>query len=398
MKRVKVGMAVLVIVVSFFLVFGGSAIAENGVTDDEIVIGSTMDLSGPIAFAGQTIRNGALMYFKYINEQGGINGRKIKFIVEDDGYQSPRAVQGAKKLVTKDKVFCMSMNLIAHNIAAMTPFLEENKVPMLPAGSGNESIVVPFKRYIFTVDTGYPIQGHLAVKYMMTTLKAKNPKVAVLYQDGLTGKEWLKGVKTASAKYGIKDVLELSFKPMAIDFSSQVSSLKKEGITHVFMAMGIREPALIMKEAQRVQYRAVYFAMNASHDPKVLALAGDAANYSNGYYIMGIINDYYTDDTKGYRLYKQQCQKAGLSKAETESTYRIWGFQAAITLSEVLKRTGKNLTREGFIKAAETMKDFDNGIEVPTTWGADRRDGGRSVKVYKADKGNWIPVSAWLSE
>lgn len=397
MKRIKLGIAVIGILLSFFLISGTIVKAEEGVTKDEIRIGSTMDLSGPIAFAGQTIRDGALLYFKHINEQGGIHGRKIKFLVEDDGYQSPRAVQGAKKLVTKDGIFCMSMNLIAHNIAAMTPFLEENKVPMLPAGSANDSLVRPFRKYIFLTDTGYTIQGMLAVKYMMTTLKAKNPKVAVLYQDGLTGKQWLEGVKAACARYGIKDVLELSFKPMAVDFSSQISKCKQAGITHVFTCTGIREPAGMMKEAQRTQYKAVYFGMNAAEDPKVLALAGDAVDYSNGYYVMGILNDYYTEDTKGYRLYKQECKKAGLSKAETENNYRMWGFQAAITLSEVLQRSGKNLTREGFIKAAESMKNYDNGIEVPTTWAPDRRDGGRSVKVYKADKGNWIPVTGWIA-
>jgi len=398
MKKFKFGMVVLSALLSFFLISGGMAKAEDGVTKDEIRIGTTLDLSGPIAFMGIGVRDGAMMYFKYINDKGGIHGRKIKLLAEDDGFQSPRTVQAAKKLVTKDKIFCMTMSLGSANVFAMLPFLEENKIPLLPAGTANEALAVPPRKYVFLTDTGYTIQGILAVKYMMTTLKAKNPKVAVIYQEDVTGQQWLGGVKAGCDKYGIKDVMEVSFKRGAIDFGSQISKCKQAGITHIFTHTNVREPAAIMKEAQRIQYKAVYITNNASQGPKVLELAGDSVDYTNGYYAMGIINDFNTENTKGYTLYKQECQKANLPKAEIENTMRIWAFQAAMTLCEVLQRAGKDLTREGFIKAAETMNHYDNGIEVPTTWTHDRRDGGRSVKIYKAEKGVWIPKTGWISQ
>ncbi len=400
MKKFKLGTVVLIVLLSFFLISGGIAQAEDGVTNDEIRIGSTLDLSGPIAFMGISVRDGANMYFKYINDKGGIHGRKIKLLAEDDGFQSPRTVQAAKKLVTKDKIFCMTMSLGSANVFAMLPFLEENKIPLLPAGTANEALAIPPRKYVFLIDTGYTIQGILGVKYMMTTLKAKNPKVAVIYQEDVTGQQWLGGVKAGCARYGIKDVLELSFKRGSIDFGSQISKCKQAGITHIFTHTNVREPAAIMKEAQRIQYKAVYITNNASQGPKVLELIGnDTLAYTNGYFAMGIINDINTEDTKGYKLYKQECKKAGLPKAEIENTMRIWSFQAAMTLCEVLQRAGKDLTRDGFIKAAETMKNYDNGIEVPTTWSSDRRDGGRAVKIYKAEKGNiWVPKTGWISQ
>jgi branched-chain amino acid transport system substrate-binding protein len=400
MKKIKLGMVVLSALLSFFLITGGMAKAEDGVTNDEIRIGTTLDLSGPIAFMGISVRDGAMMYFKYINDQGGIHGRKVKLLAEDDGFQSPRTVQAAKKLVTKDGIFCMTMSLGSANVFAMLPILEENKIPLLPAGTANEALAVPPRKYVFLTDTGYTIQGILAVKYMMTTLKAKNPKVAIIYQEDVTGQQWFGGVKAGCDKYGIKDVLELSFKRGAIDFGSQISKCKQAGITHIFTHTNVREPAAIMKEAQRIQYKAVYITDNASQGPKVLELIGDdALAYTNGYYAMGIINDFNTENTKGYQLYKQECKKANLPPVEIENTMRIWSFQAAMTLCEVLQRAGKDLTREGFIKAAETMKNYDNGIEVPTTWSPDRRDGGRSVKIYKAEKGNlWVPKTGWISQ
>lgn len=397
MKRSGLKIVVLFVLLFVFFVSEKAVLAEEGVTKDEILIGSTLDLSGPIAFMGHGIREGVTLYFKYINENGGIHGRKVRFLVEDDGFQSPRSVQGAKKLVTKDHIFCMTMNLGATNISAMLPFLEENKVPMLPAGTGNEALAIPPRKYVFLVDTGYSNQGKLAVKYIMTSLKAKKPKVAILYQDDLTGNQWRNGVNAGCAKYGIKDVLEVSYKRGAVDFSSQIAKCKQVGATHIFCYTNVREPAAIMKEAQRIQYKAVYLTSNASEMPKVLELAGDSVDYSNGYYALGVINDLNTEDTKGYRLYKQLCQKAGLSKEEVGNNMRIWGFQSAITLCEVLQRAGKDLTREGFIKAAETLNNFDNGIQVPTTWRPDRRDGGRANKIYKAEKGIWVPKSGWIS-
>lgn len=370
--------------------------AEIGVTNDEIIIGSTMDLSGPVAFAGQSLMSGALLYFNYINENGGIHGRKIKFMVEDDGFQAPRTVQAVKKLVAKDNIFCMTMNIGANNLFAALPFIEANNVPVLPIGSANELLAIPPRKNIFVMDTGYTIQGKIAVQYMIKSLKVTRPKVAVIYQDDVTGKQWLSGVKTACAEYGV-NVLELSYKRGAIDFSSQMAQCKINGITHVFAHLNIREPAAIMKEAQRIQYRAVYIVDNICAEQKAIELAGDAVDYTNGFYAMGIINDIRKTDSEGYRLYKEACKKANLSKTETENALRIWAFNAALTLCEVLNRAGKNLTREGFIKAAETLKDYSVGIEVPITWKPDRRDGGRAVKVYKAEKGYWVSNTEWIS-
>ena len=390
------GMLMLVGLLSFFLVGGGIAQAEHGVTKDEIIIGSTLDLSGPIAFVGQSFKDGVGLYFKYVNDKGGIHGRKIKFLAEDDGFQSPRTVQAAKKLITKDDIFCMTVNLGSSNISAIIPLLEEHKVPLLPVGTSNEALAIPPRKYIFVTDTGYGLMSRIGLRYMMETLKAQNPKVAVIYQDDLPGQEWLAGVKTGSAKYGITDILELPFKRGSVDFSSQIAKCKQAGITHIFHHSGLREPAMMMKEAQRIQYKAVYITNPASGAPKVLELAGDAVDYTNGFYCMASLVVPAFHKSKNIELYKELIKKYNIGSVE--NSLNLYAFQMAITLCEVLERSGKDLTREGFIKAAETMKNYDNGITAPFTWGPNRREGGQSIMVYQAEKGVWTPRTGWISQ
>ena len=395
MKRTKLGMAMIGVLLSFFLISGGIAKAEDGVTDNEILIGSTMDLSGPVAFMGQAFRDGALLYFKHINDQGGIHGRKIKFLVEDDGFQSPRTVLAAKKLITKDKVFCMSMNLGAGGILAIMPLLEEYKVPLLPAGTSNEQLTIPPRKYIFLADTSFRYQGIVAVKYTKETLKALNPKVAIVYQDDVSGSQWLAGIKEGYTKYyGIKDVLELSYKRGAMDFSSQIAKCKQAGVTHVYMHTNIREPAALLKEAQRVQYKAVFFANASSNFKQVVQLAGDAVDYTNGLYMSSYSRDIHQEDTPGFKLYRELVKKYNMGSLDNQGNQ--WAFSASIILCEVLQRAGKNLTREGFIKAAETMTDYDNGMTVPVTWRSDKRGGGDAVRIFIAENGNWVPKTGWI--
>lgn len=397
MKRFKLGMAMMVVLSAFLLMGSGILQAEDGVTNDEILIGSTMDLSGPLAFMGQSWKDGAMAYFRYINDNGGIHGRKIKFLVEDDGFQSPRTVQAAKKLVIKDKVFCMSMNMGAAGIFAILPFLEQQKVPMLPAGTANELLTIPARKYVFVADTSYRLCGIVAVKYLRDTLKAKHPRFAVIYQDDVTGTQWLTGVKEGAAKYyNIKGIPELSYKRGAIDFSAQVAKCKQDGATHIFIHGNVREPAAILKEAERLQYKATFFANGASQMDKTVELCGDALSYSSGFYAASYGIDPVVDDNEGIRKFRHVVKTYNIGNAE--NTMNAWGCNAAMILCEVLNRAGKDLTREGFIKAAETIKDFDTGMLSPITWRSDKRQGGDAVRMFKADRARvkFMPISGWL--
>jgi ABC-type branched-subunit amino acid transport system substrate-binding protein len=382
----------LAVTLALLFVFSGLGQAEVGVSKDEIKIGGIVDLSGPIAFMGKGVSDGAKLYFKYVNDQGGVNGRKITYILEDDQYQSPVAVQAAKKLVVGDKVFCMFMVLGSAQSNAMYPFLASNGVPLVAPATQNRDMGVPPRKYLFLADPTYTLQGKLSVEYIVEDMGIKKPKVAVIYQDDTPGHDWRNGARIGTKHFGLQ-LLELPYKRGAVDFSSQIAQCKDAGITHILMWTLIREPAIIMKEAQRLQYKATYFTSTASNAKKCIELAGDAVDYSNGFYAISMVYDAMTQTTPRIAEYRNNIAKYKMG--DVENFYNLYGYQAAVTLVEGIKRAGANPTREGLIKALETFNAFDNGILSPITWGPDRRAGGSSVKIDKAIKGLWTPVGKW---
>jgi branched-chain amino acid transport system substrate-binding protein len=367
-------------------------LAEEGVTANEIRIGSIMDLSGPIAFMGKGVSDGVKLYFKYINDQGGVHGRKLRLILEDDGYQPPRAVQACKKLITRNRVFCLFAILGSAQCNAMYPFLASRGIPLVLPATQNRDMGTPPRKYMFLADTDYTTQAKIAVEYIVEDMGVKRPKLACIYQDDTPGHDWRNGSRIAARHYGL-DLLELSYKRGSVDFSSQVARCKDAGITHVLMWTLVREPAFILKEAKRIHYRAVYFTSTASMTKKILDLCGSAADYTKGLYCTGIVNDPISENTAGIRELKRNIAKYGMCKIT--NFYNGYGYQHAKTLVEGLRRAGKNLTREGLIRAFETFKNYNNGLLAPITWGPNRRAGGNAVKMFKAKNGYWKPIGTW---
>lgn len=385
---------VFLLITMFFLSFGsGVCVAEQGVTKDTILVGTTADLSGPIAFLGKGMCDGVRLYFEYINDQGGVYGRKLKLLIEDDGYQSPRSVLGAKKLVTKDGVFCMVNVVGSTNAEAMYPFLEQNKVPLVCPATSNRSLAVPPKKYLFLADTHYTIQGKLAVEIIVDKWGIKKPKMAVIFQDDSPGHDWRNGARIAAKHYGL-ELLEYPFKRGSVDFSSQISQCKSAGVTHVLIWGVVREPAMIMKEAQRQQYKATYITSAASTAKKVVELAGDSVEYSNGFWATSQSRTP-SDNVPAVNLFKQNVEKFKIGSAT--DFYCLYGYQTAITFVAALKKVGPDLTREKLITALESFNNYDNGILNPITWNKNRRAGGDSILLYQAKNGDWKADSnEWL--
>lgn len=392
MKKMKFVMAIVGMFLSVLLINAEPARADEGITKDEVVIGMITDLSGPIAFLGQNFRDGALMYFRYINEKGGINGRKIKLICEDDGFQTPRTVLAAKKLITKDKVFNTFLITGAGNIMACLPLLKQYKIPLLPTGSSDPGLSL--EPYCFVTDPAYPVQSKVVLKYVMETLKSKNAKFGILYSDDLTGQQVKDGYKEQLAKYGIKNVPEQSYKRGATDFSSQMAKLKDAGVTHICGHANAREPALMFKEAQRIQYKPLYMFNGCAGAQKVLELAGDSVNYTNGVYMATPQRDLTKADSWSIKIYKELMKSD--KTATLDNPMHHFGFYSAIIYSEALKRAGKNPTREGLMKAAETLKDFDHGMSAHVTWNSKWHGGSPMSIVFKAENGVYVPKTDYV--
>ena len=276
-----------------------------GVTDTEILVGNIQDLSGPIKELGLLIPAGTNMYLDYINAQGGVHGRQIKMLIEDHGYNPQKAVVAAKKLIEKDQVFCL-YNVIGTSPAeALRPILEESGVPLIAPATNSSSMSDMSKqaaKYIFHTDAGYDLQTRVLIDYILEN----NPeaKIGFAYQDDDYGSNALLGCAEAEEKHGIT-VQKESFQRGATDFVGQTMNFMKGGVTDVIIGGIVREPVTIMKTAQAIGYKAEFYGLGPTVDPRVGLLAGEAGEgFIAAYWA------YYPDsDESGPTLYRELCDK-----------------------------------------------------------------------------------------
>jgi len=362
-----------------------------GVTDEEILIGNIQDLSGPIKELGLLIPAGSQMYFDYINEQGGVNGRKIRMITEDHGYNPQKSVTAAKKLVEKDQVFCLYNVIGTSPVEAIRPILEESGIPLI-APATNSSTMSDMSRqgakYIFHTDAGYDLQTKILINYILS----KNPdaKIGFAYQDDDYGENALQGAAEAEEMNGIT-VQKESFQRGATDFVGQTSNFMKGGCTDVIIGGIVREPVTIMKTAQAMNYKPNFYGLGPTTDKRVGLLAGDAGeDFITAYWAF-----HPESNNPGPKLYRELCDKNNVPD-KMRGLYHYYGFATALVLVEGIKRAGKNLNRERLINALENLKNWDSGVFPPITFSRNDHAGVESVMLLQLQGGKQVEISDWL--
>jgi branched-chain amino acid transport system substrate-binding protein len=214
------------------------ASAQQGVSKDEILLGSIQDLSGPIAGFGKQARLGMMLAVDEVNEQGGINGRKLKLLIEDSAYDPKKAVLAAQKLVNQDKIFMVVGHIgTAQNMAAMPVQFEKNVINFFPITAARE-MYEPFHKLKYSYAAPYYDQMRLAVPKLVKDKGAK--KVCTMYQDDDFGLEVLKGGEDGLKTIGMEFAEKTSYKRGATDFSSQISKMQSSGCYFVFVVFLIR--------------------------------------------------------------------------------------------------------------------------------------------------------------
>ncbi|MBU0515165.1 MAG: ABC transporter substrate-binding protein, partial [Proteobacteria bacterium] len=228
MKRQKNRLRMLACTALIVAVSAGLAwAAARGVTDKQIKLGLVLVKTGPVAALGIPNGQGMVDYMTYINEKGGIHGRKIKVIVEDCAYSPAKAVTAAMKLLAKDKIFAFVSPWGTAPSTALFPIAQKEKIPLAPACALSTTVYDPFKKYVFAAGTNYVDQSLFIVDYVVNKLKIKKPKIAIFCQDDDWGRDHVKGLKMAQKKYGLPPVAVQSYKYNAVEFKSQVINLMR---------------------------------------------------------------------------------------------------------------------------------------------------------------------------
>lgn len=370
----------------------GAALAQTqGVAPNEIVIGTIQDLSGPLAGASKQIRDGLQLRVDEINEKGGIAGRKIRLVVEDNGYDPRKAALAAQKLVNSDRVFAVLGHIGTITNLAVAPVLQERGVINFMPTSGARQMFEPADKLKAAWLVPYFDEMRLALSWLAKEKGAK--KVGVLYQDDEFGLENLRGAEAALKTLNLGFAETASYKRGATDFSSQMAKLKAAGCDLVVLATVVRESAGAVVEAQKIGFRPSFLAPMPAYHHLVPVLSKGAAE---GFYAVAPV-DYPYVDSPGAAGEWAKRYKARFN--EDPSTYAALGYSVADIFGRAAEKAGVDLTVDSFSRALESGPYADRtfgGPECRIT--PTNRLCSKTAGVAQVQNGKWVRVVSRLSE
>jgi len=362
-----------------FHLFAGAAVAialsassayaqkkyDSGATDTEIKIGQTVPFSGP-ASAYASIGKAQAAYFKMINDQGGVNGRKINLIQYDDAYSPPKAVEQVRKLVENDEVLLTFQIIGTPSNAAVQKYLNAKKVPQLFAATGASKFTDP-KSFPWTLgfNPNYFVEGRIYGQFILK--EHPDAKVGVLYQNDDLGKDYLNGIKAGLGDKAAKMIVaEASYEVSDPTIDSQVLKIKDAGADLFFSASTPKQAAQAIKKIAELGWHPIHIVdINATSVGAVLQPAGlDASK--------GLISTNYGKDPgdpqwkddPGMKRYLEFMAKY-YPDGDKNSNFNTYGYSTAQLMVHVLKQCGDDLTRENVLKQATNLKNVELDLALP---------------------------------
>ncbi len=369
-KKLMVGLGMMVWVAA------STAVAEKkydpGVTDTEIKIGQTMPYSGPVSAYG-TIGTAQAAYFKMINDQGGINGRKINFISLDDAYSPPKTVEQVRRLVEQEEVLLIFQSLgTAHN-TAIQKYMNAKKVPQLFVATGATKWGDP-QNFPWTMgwQPNYQTEAHIYAKYLVQN--KPGAKIAVLYQNDDYGKDYVKGLHDGLDKQAQKMVVkEVSYEVTDPTVDSQIVTLQASGADTLFIIATPKFAAQAIRKTYDIGWKPLAFLTNTSTSvAAVLQPAGleKSKELMTALYFKDPNDPQWANDAamKAWREWMKQYYPDG----NVGDGANVYGYAAAQTLVQVLKQCGDDLTRENVMRQAANLRNFEvpgllPGIRINTS-------------------------------
>jgi len=362
--------------------------ATQGVTKDEIVIATIQDLSGPVAAYGKAARNGIQLRVDEINEQGGIHGRKLKLIVEDNAYDPKRAVLAAQKLVNQDKVFLIASHIgTPMNNAAMPIMFEKGVINFFPLSAGREMYDPPNKLKFASVASYYDTM-RMNVARLYKEKGAKN--ACVLYQDDDYGLEVVRGAEQGLKDIGVAMGEKTTYKRGATDFSSQISRLKASGCDFLVLGTIIRETIGAIAEARKLGWNPTIIGSQATYTDLIHKLGGKGMD---GFYAVSTVYFPYLDvEQKDLRFW---ANKYKTRFGDDPSTYATGGYATMDLMIRAMQKAGPNLTADSFNKAIIGMGEIPADMfgNPPASFTDIKRLGSTQSRLSQIQDGRWKVVS-----
>ena len=381
-RLLKLGTASLL---SLALAAGAHA---RGVTDKEIVLGTHLDLSGPVAAGMPHIRNGMQMRIDEVNEAGGINGRKIRIVVEDNAGQPQMGVRATDKLLRSDDVFAI-VNPFGSgaNAAAVKKAVDAGVLYFAPwAASSVIQKIAGNSPLLFTTTANYDVVMNKGVEWMIKKYGSK--KVGFIYQEGPLGDLMSAGVKSAMKSSNLTLVAEAAYKVGDIDFSSQVARMKAAGADLIVAASLTRETIGIMAEIKKLSWTDVkVLTGNPGRTGVVVALGKDTVEglYGVGPWKVGT-------DLPAVQPWKEKFKKRFNNMEPDENA--VLAYDNTDWFLKGVEAAGKDLTAEKVAKALQTISYDDKGLVLlkPVRF-VNNHISPESIEIDQVQKGKWVTIS-----
>ncbi|WP_422048331.1 ABC transporter substrate-binding protein [Shimia sp.] len=371
------------------LAVGAAALASQvaadtqGVSDSEVVIGSVNDLSGIFAAVGVPAVNGANMRFEEANSAGGVHGRQIRFVVEDNGYQIPRAMQGYNKLLNRDKVFAMLLSLGTPMNTAGFKLLDPKGIPNIgPLSAARQMLQDPIDNK-FIAFSSYYDQVQVGVTYLAEEFGAK--EVCSMYIPSDFGKEIAESTADVAETLGLTMAGETTHKPDELDFVGSLTKLKAAECDIVTMALGVRQGITVVGTAKKLGWTDVKFLNTSAGFLEPVAQV--PGGVTDGLYAAAGWRDLYERAADPVPAKFIADYKAKFD--QPASGFAMLGYSAADTVVRALEAAGADLTHESFLAAMESLDYADELTDVQITYGPDDHRGADVVVVSVVENGGW---------
>jgi branched-chain amino acid transport system substrate-binding protein len=371
---------------------GPAAAQTQGVSKTEIVIGSMQDLSGPLVGFSKPLVNGMNMRVEEINAGGGINGRKLKLVVEDHGYDPKKAVLATQKLVQKDRIFAMVGTIGTPAALPSMPILFDKNIPHLFPLTAAREMYEPLHKLKYSFAATYFDQVKAGVKHLVKMKGSK--KVCTLYQDDDFGLEVMRGGEAGLKDLGMAYGERTTYKRGATDFSSQVSRMKDAGCDLVVLGTIIRETLGAIGTARKLGWGVDFIGSSAAYTELIHKLGGPAMN---GFYATNTVNAPYPDDASAN--VRGWAQRYKDKYKEDAVVFSVYGYGVVDLFIQIATKTGPNLTTDAFIN---TLDNFSSPRDMfgrdAMTFTKTKHLGSNRSRLSQIVNGKWTPITDYITD
>ncbi|WP_158923237.1 ABC transporter substrate-binding protein [Acidisphaera sp. S103] len=356
-----------------------------GVTDTEILIGTVTDLSGVTAIQGVNNANAIRLMFDEANSKGGINGRKIHYIVEDSQYQVPRAVQAMNKLLNNDRVFMTIQDGGTPMNNATWPMALEKGTPKLLPLTAARSMYEPFNKLKFSQTSSYVDQMRAGVKYFIDSRGKK--AICIMYQDTDFGKDVLAGVTLQTEAENLKIVAMTAHKPTDTDFSAAIAKLREAHCDLITLGTIVRDTMIIISTVKKAGWDVDLLGQAASYDTAIATAPGGTGE---GFYSMTPTLYAYPDDPRPeiHDLMARYKARYGFELNYIGQT----GISVAQIALAALKGAGRDLTVDSLVTSMESLHEFTDIYGNTYSFGPNQHHGSTKAFLAVIKDGRWVPV------